>query len=111
MNPLLVKAYSSLSLLLSQKVNKRIVVFESDDWGSSRMPNIEAYLNSLKKGYPVDKDVNSQFDCLESSADLQDLFDLISSFKDTYSNHPVITTNFLVANPDYEKIQNHGYSQ
>ncbi len=111
MSPLLVKAYSALSLLLSQKVNKRIVVFESDDWGSARMPNREAYLNSLKKGYPVDKDVNSQFDCLESSSDLQDLFDLISEFKDSNSNHPIFTTNFLVTNPDYEKIQNQGHFQ
>jgi hypothetical protein len=111
MSPLLIKAYSALSLLLSQKVNKRIVVFESDDWGSARMPNREAYLNSLKKGYPVNKDVNSQFDCLESSEDLQDLFDLISGFEDSNSNHPIFTTNFLVTNPDYEKIQNQGYSQ
>jgi hypothetical protein len=111
MSPLLVKAYSALSFLLSQKVNKRIVVFESDDWGSARMPNREAYLNSLKNGYPVDKDIYSKFDCLESSEDLQDLFDLISGFKDSNSNHPIFTTNFLVTNPDYEEIRNQGYSQ
>jgi len=111
MSPLLVKAYSALSLLLSKKVDKQIVVFESDDWGSERMPNIDAYLNSLRNGFPVDKDVYSQFDCLESSEDLQDLFNLISGFKDINSNHPVFTTNFLVTNPDYEKIQNLGDSK
>jgi len=109
MSPILTKAYSALSLLLSQKVNKPIVVFESDDWGSARMPNREAYIDSLRNGYPVNKDIYSQFDCLESSEDLQDLFDLISSFKDIQSNHPILTANFLVTNPDYKKIQDQGY--
>jgi hypothetical protein len=29
------------SLVLSKKVNKKIIVIESDDWGSERIPNSE----------------------------------------------------------------------
>lgn len=92
------------SLSLSNKVKERLVVFESDDWGSTRMPNRDIFEKALKSGYPVDKSVYTQYDCLESYEDLDRLFDLLSSFKDSFGNNPIFTANFIVANPDYNKI-------
>ena len=37
------------------KTDRKIVVIESDDWGSIRMPRREVYEMSLKKGYRVDR--------------------------------------------------------
>jgi hypothetical protein len=84
---------------------RKIVVIESDDWGSVRMPSKEIYDRYLKSGFPVDKDYYCRFDALESEKDLTDLFEVLSSFRDRNGNHPVITANTVVANPDFNKIR------
>ena len=84
---------------------RKIVVIESDDWGSIRMPSKETYNNFLQLGYPVDKDCYCRYDSLESDKDLTNLFEVLSSVKDLNGNSPVITANTVVANPDFEKIK------
>ena len=37
------------------RTNRKIVVFESDDWGSTRMRSKLDYEYFLKKGFEVDK--------------------------------------------------------
>jgi hypothetical protein len=85
--------------------NKKIVVIESDDWGSVRIPNTQTYEALLKKGMPLDKNRYTKFDGLETPSDLSILFDLLSSHKDVNQNSAVITVNSLAANPDFEKIR------
>jgi hypothetical protein len=85
--------------------NRKLIVFESDDWGSIRMPSKEVYLDLVKQGIPVDKNYFVKNDCLESQEDLECLFKVLSSYKDKNGNHPVITANALVANPDFDKIK------
>ena len=53
------------------KTNRKIVVFESDDWGSIRMPSKLAYSNLLKKGIGVDKSLYDTLDSLEKKEDLE----------------------------------------
>lgn len=89
--------------------NRKIVVIESDDWGSIRMPSREVYEKILKAGYPVDKSPFDKFDSLASEEDLDFLFDLLSSVKDKNGCHPIITANCVVANPDFEKIKSDNY--
>ena len=91
------------------RTNRKILVIESDDWGSIRMPSPEVYNKCLSAGYPVDKIVYEKYDSLASEEDLELLFGLLSSFKDARGNHPLITANSLVANPDFEKIEADGY--
>ncbi len=93
------------------KTKRKILVIESDDWGSIRMPSKEVYDKCLKAGYPVDKRPYERYDSLASEDDLELLFDLLSSFKDMNGNHPVITANSLVANPDFEKIKADNYTK
>ena len=84
---------------------RKIVVIESDDWGSIRMPSKEIYNKFLKLGYPVDKDYYCKYDSLESENDLVNLFEILSSFKDVKGNPPVITANTVIGNPDFDKIK------
>lgn len=93
------------------KTDRKIVVFESDDWGSIRMPSIEVYQHCLNKGYQVDKNIFSKYDSLASEEDLILLFDLLLQFKDSRGNHPVITANCLVTNPDFERIKENGFQK
>ena len=54
------------------KTNRKIVVFESDDWGSIRMPSKFAYSNLLNKGIDVDKSyLYDTLDSLEKKEDLE----------------------------------------
>ena len=85
--------------------HRKIVVIESDDWGSIRMPSKKVYQKCLKAGYPVHLNPYEKYDSLASKEDLELLFDLLLSIKDSVGNHPVITANCAVANPNFKKIK------
>jgi hypothetical protein len=91
------------------RTHRKIVVIESDDWGSIRMPSLDVYQKCLQAGYPVDKISYERFDSLASEDDLELLFGLLSSFQDSRGNPPVITANSLVANPDFDQMKAHGF--
>lgn len=94
-----------------RRLNRRYVVFESDDWGSERIPSKE----SLKKLENLGADINnnpfSRLDSLETGDDLTALFEVLRSFKDINGNNPVITANIVTANPDYNKIRASGFTE
>lgn len=83
----------------------KLVIFESDDWGSIRIPsrNVKEELES--SGINLSSNPFNYLDALESDEDLTSLFELLSGFRDFRGNHPVITANCIVGNPDFEKIR------
>lgn len=91
------------------RTSRKIIVIESDDWGSIRMPSKDIYIKCLKSGYPVDQNSFERYDSLLSQQDIELLFDLLAGFKDKNGNHPLITANCVVANPDFEKIKNDNF--
>lgn len=93
------------------QTNRHIVVIESDDWGSIRMPSKEVYNKCLKAGYRVDQIAYERYDSLASEDDLELLFDSLSSFTDCKGNSAVLTANILTANPDFEKIKAADYQE
>ncbi len=90
---------------------RKIVVFESDDWGSIRTRSKADYDNMLSKGLNVDKSFFTKYDSLESNDDLERLFNLLSEFKDSNGHHPVFTPMCIVANPDFEAIEQSDYQE
>jgi hypothetical protein len=93
------------------RTNRKIVVIESDDWGSIRMPSREVYEKCLKAGYRVDENPYERYDSLMSEDDLELLMEVLSSFKDKNGKPPIITANALTSNPDFKKIRNSKYEQ
>jgi len=91
--------------------NRKIVVIESDDWGTIRTSSKQAYQHFLNKGYPVDECPYNSNDALESNEDMELLFEVLSSIKDKNGNPVVITANNIVTNPDFEKIRASDYQQ
>lgn len=85
--------------------NRKIVVIESDDWGSIRMPSIDVYNKLLKSGIRVDKCHYCSNDSVASESDLTALFEILTSVKDFNGSSAVITANVVVANPDFDKIR------
>ncbi len=93
------------------RTDRRIVVIESDDWGSIRMSSREVYDALLRKGYKVHECHYNRNDALESNEDLEDLFDVLTSVKDSLGNHAVMTANNIVANPDFGRIRSSDFRQ
>lgn len=87
------------------RTKRNLVAIESDDWGSQRMPSVKAYNELLRNGLRVDKCSYCTYDSLESENDLSALYEVLNSFQDLNGNSPVITANFIMANPDFEKIK------
>lgn len=103
-----------LSNLPGWRTKRKIVVIESDDWGSIRMPSLEAYHKLQKKGVSVDKGDNGRFNTLDTLAnaeDLEALFETLTTFKDKNGNTPVFTPMALSANPDFENIERDKFQQ
>lgn len=84
---------------------RKIVVIESDDWGSIRMPSLDVYKYLLKKGIRVDNLSYNRYDSLASQEDLSALFEVLSKIKDNNGIPAIITANTIVGNPDFEKIR------
>ncbi len=93
------------------RTNRKIVVIESDDWGSIRMPSKKAYDALLKAGVKVDSCPYNRYDSLESENDLYALCEVLQQIKDKNGNHPVITANAVMANPDFDQIKSDGFKK
>jgi hypothetical protein len=94
-----------LDNLKGWRTDRKILVIESDDWGSIRMPSKEVYEECLKAGYPVNRTEYERYDSILSQDDLELLFNLLSIFRDKNGNHPVVTANCVVTNPDFDRIR------
>lgn len=103
--------YNDVKNLSGIRTNLNVIVFESDDWGSIRMPDRETYLRLLGKGVRVDNCPFMKYDSLATDQDLSFLFEVLDSYRDINGNHPVVTANCVMANPDFNKIRESNFSQ
>ena len=92
------------------RTNRKIVVIESDDWGSIRMSSLKASDNLLKAGMREDRNHYNIYDSLECNEDLERLFETLAQYKDKNGRPPVMTGVNVVANPVFEKIKESGYT-
>lgn len=89
---------------------RKMVLIESDDWGSIRTASRKAY-ETLLAANGGTGDFFDKYDALESSEDLEMLFDVLSSVKDKNGNPFVMSPISVVANPDFEAIEKNGFSE
>lgn len=91
--------------------DRHLVVIESDDWGSIRMPSREVYEQFLREGIRVDRDPYCRYDNLATKEDLEILFDALCSVRDKNGRPAVLTADAVVANPDFKKIKDSGFQK
>lgn len=96
------KLFMHLKNIPGFKSKRNIVVIESDDWGSIRMPNNETYSKLLNKGIRVDQNNFTRLDTLATYKDLEDLFDVLSSVKDNNNENAKLTPFTCVTNPNFD---------
>ena len=92
--------------------SRKILIIESDDWGTIRMPNVRTR-NHLISKYPQQtwSTTYDRVDNLANATDLSTLFEVLLRYSDKNGRPPVITANTIVGNPDFEKIKASHYSQ
>jgi len=90
---------------IGEKTKRKILVIESDDWGAIRMLNKKVYEELLNKRVVQENDAFAKFDGLESSEDLDLLYETLGKFKDVNNNPAVLTANIIPANPDFKAIK------
>jgi hypothetical protein len=92
--------------------NRKIVVIESDDWGSIRMSSKASFGRLNKAGLDLGPSNSlrfNQYDTLASAKDLEALFEVLRKHTDQHHRHPIITALSLTANPDFEKIRKQNF--
>jgi hypothetical protein len=99
----------NLSNIPGWRTSRKILVIESDDWGSVRIKDKDAYEHLKLKGLNVGNSHYDSKESLESNQDLELLFELLLSFKDSNGRHPIFTPMCIMGNPDFEKIKQSDY--
>jgi len=94
----------------SWKTTRKLLTIESDDWGSIRMPSLQAYRSLARRHTGVAKNPYCQYDTLASAEDLSHLYETLVQVRDK-NNHPaVLTANVNVANPRFDAIADDEYT-
>ncbi|AWH85130.1 hypothetical protein HYN59_08340 [Flavobacterium album] len=101
----------SLTNIKGWKSGRKIVVIDSDDWGSIRIPNKEVRDAFQDAGYNIISNPYCKYDTLANTEDLDKLFSILLKYKDKNGNHPVFTANTVVANPDFAAIRESGFTK
>ena len=105
------KVILNLKNIPGWKTKRRIVVFESDDWGSLRIKS-EAALDRLIEAGVLQKRKGAfdSLDSMESKEDMTALFEVLSSVKDFKGRNAVFTPFVNLTNPDFEAIKSSGFT-
>lgn len=99
---------------IGSNINRKLIVFESDDWGSIRMPSLEAFERLKKEGLDLtagDAERYNSTDTLASAQDLDSLLNVLSSVRDKNGRPALFTAMSVVANPDFDKIRASNFSE
>jgi hypothetical protein len=97
--------YPHLINFCGRSVNRKTVIFESDDWGAIRSTSKLLYPKFIKRFPAASSNPYLRYDTLASSEDLTALFDVISRYKDINGSHAIFTFNTVVANPVFSQIE------
>lgn len=90
---------------------RKIVVIESDDWGSIRMSSKNDRDELTQAGFDFSNQPFNRYDALETNDDMTALYQVLKKHKDATGRHPVFTAVSIVANPDFEKIKAGNFQQ
>ncbi len=87
----------------------KMIVFDSDDWGSQRVPSREAYVKLVDRGV-LTGDGGYDCDTLETADDLSSLMEVLAQAKGGDGNPAVFSCYCNPANPDFEAIKGNDFS-
>ena len=95
------------------KTKRKIVVISVDDYGNVRLHSREARDRMEREGLKVISPFKGfdMFDSLENKFDLELLYDVLTSVKDSNGRHAILTPFAVPCNINFEKIIETGFSK
>src|SRR6056297_2945166 len=100
-----------ISNLPGWRTKRKLLVIESDDWGSIRMPNNNVRKRLLEKGLIDESNRYNRYDTLAQKEDLVELFEVLMRYKDKDGKHAVMTPVTITGNPDFAKIREEDFEK
>lgn len=91
--------------------SRKLIVFESDDWGSIRMPSIDVFNKLKRENYNPGSNPYLKNDTLASATDMDALYEILQSVKDKNNNPAIITANAVMGNPNFERIKEFNFEK
>ena len=92
------------------RTKRKLVIFSVDDYGNVRLASKAARLALQKKGISFSSHFDS-YDTLETSRDLEQLYDVLTSVKDAQGNYAVFTPYALPCNINFEAMVKNNYQE
>ncbi len=89
--------------ILGKRIDRKVVVFSVDDYGTIRTASKKARESMKKEGIKM-LSYFDEYDALETKEDLVALFEILNSVKDKHGNPAVFTPFSLSANIDFDKV-------
>lgn len=105
------KLTDNLKNIYGLKTNRKLVLFESDDWGSNRIFSADHYKILIKKKIINDNNLYDKADRIEGHIDLSALSEVLTSYKDSKGNFAHFTIFFNPCNPDFQKIKEYNFEK
>lgn len=96
--------------LVGWRTKRKIVVISVDDYGNVRLDSQKARDELDKAGYPVRTRFDA-LDSLETSEDLEMLYETLRSVKDKNGRPAVFTPFAMPCNINFEEMEKSGYSE
>lgn len=103
-----------LSNLPGWRTRKKLIIIESDDWGSVRMPSNRVFEALRVAGLDMDSEDFGRYnrnDTLATREDLSALFEVLAGHRDSLGSPAVITAVAVVANPDFRRIRENDFRE
>jgi hypothetical protein len=97
----------NLKNLRGWRTPRRLVAFAVDDYANVRVASKEARQRLIDAGLDLSAQMD-RYDALETRQDLEALFDVLDSVRDSRDRPAVFTAYSLSANPDFPRIRADG---
>lgn len=91
-----------------RRIKEKILIIESDDWGAIRTPSKEVLEKFIANGCDLKNSIY-KYDSLETSKDLEILFNVLNRYKGADGLPAQITANAIMANPDFQRIKDSNF--
>ena len=101
---------NNIKNIYGSRTNRKIVVFSVDDYGNVRLDSKEARARMDAEGSKIYSRFDA-LDTLETTDDLSQLYEALSSVKDKNGKHAVFTPFALSCNIDFDAMQANHYEE
>lgn len=101
--------YNHLINIPKKSIKNKVIIFESDDWGSVRIPSKDVQKKLEQSGINISSCPYSKYDCLETKEDIEILVNTLGVTKNSNCGTAIFTMNYLTANPDFNKIRDDNF--